>query len=368
DAEDEPGYRHALAGLPAVRLPDLGNRDGAEDERKERAQPVQPDDPENEARDREAVRARPPGDHDRRRIRRVGSVGGRRRIGLERRLGGWRNRARQRDRMGDPRRMDNRRRLVVNELGLGEVRGRSLGARSSRSHDLAYVVDDGGVLVGFVPTGTLCRGLRLRLVLERRRMTARAAEPISNVESRSAVGAERRNVSIVDHRRTVRDAVNPTKRPMPLQAPNHAAYVLAAESSRPMRHSRHMASGDPPVELVVTSGALAGERIPVSGELTIGRRAPDGLSLNEDSRVSRRHARIRLENGLAPVIEDLGSGNGTFVNGTRIEAERLLEDGDVVVLGTTVFEISMPASLDERPHEPETISNTVVQFRRVATI
>jgi len=135
-----------------------------------------------------------------------------------------------------------------------------------------------------------------------------------------------------------------------------------------MRHSRHMASGDPPVELVVTSGALAGERIPVSGELTIGRRAPDGLSLNEDSRVSRRHARIRLENGLAPVIEDLGSGNGTFVNGTRIEAERLLEDGDVVVLGTTVFEISMPASLDERPHEPETISNTVVQFRRVATI
>src|SRR5581483_2039235 len=102
DAEDEPGYRHALAGLPAVRLPDLGNRDGAEDERKERAQPVQPDDPENEARDREAVRARPPGDHDRRRIRRVGSVGGRRRIGLERRLGGWRNRARQGDRMGTP--------------------------------------------------------------------------------------------------------------------------------------------------------------------------------------------------------------------------------------------------------------------------
>jgi pSer/pThr/pTyr-binding forkhead associated (FHA) protein len=122
----------------------------------------------------------------------------------------------------------------------------------------------------------------------------------------------------------------------------------------------------PPVELVLTSGAMAGQRIPIDEEFVIGRDGDGELSLDEDPRVSRRHARIRVLGNGAAIVEDLGSGNGTFVNGTRIESERLLEDGDVVVIGTTVFELSVP------PPEPDrggdTISEPIASVRRVVSV
>ena len=118
-----------------------------------------------------------------------------------------------------------------------------------------------------------------------------------------------------------------------------------------------------PVELVVTSGALTGQRIPVDDELLIGREGDGDLSLDDDPRVSRRHARIRVLGNGAAIVEDLDSGNGTFVNGNRIESERLLEDGDVVVIGTTVFELSVPA-----PESGRTASEEIVAVRRVGTV
>jgi DNA-binding winged helix-turn-helix (wHTH) protein len=51
--------------------------------------------------------------------------------------------------------------------------------------------------------------------------------------------------------------------------------------------------------------------------------------------VSRRHARILVERGRA-VLEDLGSKNGTFVDGTRLDAPRALEDGALIRLGRRV--------------------------------
>jgi hypothetical protein len=53
----------------------------------------------------------------------------------------------------------------------------------------------------------------------------------------------------------------------------------------------------------------------------------------DDASVSRRHAEIRLEDGAAWVV-DLGSTNGTEVNGSRVE-RALLADGDRIVLGQT---------------------------------
>ncbi|SAL82808.1 FHA domain protein [Caballeronia terrestris] len=53
--------------------------------------------------------------------------------------------------------------------------------------------------------------------------------------------------------------------------------------------------------------------------------------------VSRRHAHVFLKSG-APFVEDLGSTNGTFVNGTRLDASAVpLKDGDVVAFGGTHF-------------------------------
>ena len=68
--------------------------------------------------------------------------------------------------------------------------------------------------------------------------------------------------------------------------------------------------------LVFTQGPLTGQRLEPEGELVIGR---EGAALTiEDSELSRRHAAVRpVEGGIE--IEDLGSLNGTFVNGQRID-------------------------------------------------
>ena len=52
--------------------------------------------------------------------------------------------------------------------------------------------------------------------------------------------------------------------------------------------------------------------------------------------MSRRHARLRLEAD-SYILEDLGSTNGTFVNGDRLEGERILQPGDEIAVGENVI-------------------------------
>ena len=88
--------------------------------------------------------------------------------------------------------------------------------------------------------------------------------------------------------------------------------------------------------LVFTQGPLTGQRLEPEGELVIGR---EGAAVTiEDSELSRRHAAVRpVEGGIE--IEDLGSLNGTFVNGQRITAPTRLAGGDSVKLGQSVLEL-----------------------------
>ena len=53
-----------------------------------------------------------------------------------------------------------------------------------------------------------------------------------------------------------------------------------------------------------------------------------------DANVSRKHTEVH-HRGNAFVIVDLGSTNGTKINGTRIDGERTLADGDIVSVGST---------------------------------
>lgn len=92
--------------------------------------------------------------------------------------------------------------------------------------------------------------------------------------------------------------------------------------------------------LVVMEGPLAGQRFEVEAELVVGREG-EGVKI-DDPELSRRHAVLRVL-GTGLEIEDLGSLNGTFVNGSRIESPTPLTGGDVVKLGTTSFEIEAPA-------------------------
>ena len=78
----------------------------------------------------------------------------------------------------------------------------------------------------------------------------------------------------------------------------------------------------------------SGQRIALGDRpVTIGRMSECTVPLN-DQNVSRRHAEIRPGPG-AYVVNDLGSTNGTMVNGTRIAAEQRLSDGDILSFGST---------------------------------
>jgi hypothetical protein len=69
-------------------------------------------------------------------------------------------------------------------------------------------------------------------------------------------------------------------------------------------------------------------------EILIGRDPHAAAMLEGDGFVSARHAMVRVRAG-APTVLDLGSTNGTFVNGARIVAEMPLRDGDEVAVGST---------------------------------
>jgi pSer/pThr/pTyr-binding forkhead associated (FHA) protein len=87
----------------------------------------------------------------------------------------------------------------------------------------------------------------------------------------------------------------------------------------------HQAADDAPTLLVED-----GRRVAVNGDVVIGRRRAD-LVL-DDARVSRRHAVVRpVDDGVE--IEDLGSANGTSVNGAAISGSKRLRNGDVVLIG-----------------------------------
>jgi pSer/pThr/pTyr-binding forkhead associated (FHA) protein len=53
-----------------------------------------------------------------------------------------------------------------------------------------------------------------------------------------------------------------------------------------------------------------------------------------DKEISRRHALIKLEAGKF-VIQDQNSLNGTYVNSERVDAPRILQDGDVIFVGVS---------------------------------
>lgn len=84
--------------------------------------------------------------------------------------------------------------------------------------------------------------------------------------------------------------------------------------------------------LIVEDGPLAGRRFEIGDELRIGRLRGDLLLA--DPEVSRRQAIVRAVPG-GFEVEDLGSTNGTFVDGTRIVAPTRLAPGDVVSMGGT---------------------------------
>ena len=85
-------------------------------------------------------------------------------------------------------------------------------------------------------------------------------------------------------------------------------------------------------QFVMKSGPTVGALYPLEAEaISIGRDASNTIQIN-DAEISRRHSRLQFQGGKY-VIEDVGSTNGTHVNGQRIMSAYVLKPGDVVSFG-----------------------------------
>src|SRR5438067_10533049 len=101
--------------------------------------------------------------------------------------------------------------------------------------------------------------------------------------------------------------------------------------------------------LEVVAGRALGMSILLDDELLIGRHADGAGRLADDDEISRSHARISLDRSGFCAIEDLGSTNGSFVNGLRISGPQTLSVGDTIELGgTTLVVRELPVPVAER--------------------
>jgi hypothetical protein len=88
-------------------------------------------------------------------------------------------------------------------------------------------------------------------------------------------------------------------------------------------------------QLIFRAGPTPGKTFELlKSEISLGRESTNDIVIN-DAEVSRRHARLLLQPG-GYMIEDLGSTNGTFVNGQRLSGPQTLQPGDRVILGETI--------------------------------
>ncbi len=135
--------------------------------------------------------------------------------------------------------------------------------------------------------------------------------------------------------RIVRLELKPAKVAVPAAAV--PAEPMAAPPATSTRRSGKERGGavlhllDPP--------ARAGEMYALTEEVTVGRAPGCGVVLEDDTFVSQVHARL-FRRGRETYVEDLGSTNGTMVNGVRIEEVTRLHRGDQVQFGNTTAEIT----------------------------
>lgn len=91
----------------------------------------------------------------------------------------------------------------------------------------------------------------------------------------------------------------------------------------------------PQYQLVMHSGPTPGKTFALEGDvLTIGRESSNQIAIN-DAEISRKHSQLVLQGGKY-VLTDLGSTNGTFVNGQRLTGQHVLQPGEVISLGEQI--------------------------------
>jgi pSer/pThr/pTyr-binding forkhead associated (FHA) protein len=128
----------------------------------------------------------------------------------------------------------------------------------------------------------------------------------------------------------------PTGPPVPTtagtQAPGPGALPVA-----PIPLPRRGKGAGPALQVIV-AGPYEAMIFPLDDEVTVGRAPGCGVVLTDDTFVSQVHARVFRRNRHV-LVEDLGSTNGTFVNGDRIDTVTRVRKGDTVKFGETVMRV-----------------------------
>jgi len=109
-------------------------------------------------------------------------------------------------------------------------------------------------------------------------------------------------------------------------------------------------------QLVIVRGRSGTETINLADGITSVGRHDDCQLRIKSSQVSRRHCELFEKKGLL-VVKDLGSSNGTYVNGKRVEGQRVLESGDELTIGQVKLRVakigeSAPRATAATPSKP----------------
>ncbi|HET6147689.1 MAG TPA: GGDEF domain-containing protein [Polyangia bacterium] len=118
------------------------------------------------------------------------------------------------------------------------------------------------------------------------------------------------------------------------------------DTTRTLEAAHPQEDDKPRPYLLVLAGTSVGEMHPIANEKTVMGRGDKVDVRLFDEGISREHARL-IQQGDKVILEDLGSTNGTFCNGTRVQRQALAH-GDKILLGsTTILKFSYHDKLDE---------------------
>jgi pSer/pThr/pTyr-binding forkhead associated (FHA) protein len=114
-----------------------------------------------------------------------------------------------------------------------------------------------------------------------------------------------------------------------------------------MREGARVAPFNSGPSLVVISGTGLSRQIPITfNGIVLGRDARLGPPFSTDEFVSRSHVWVRRHGGGVEVT-DLGSANGTYVNGVRVRAPTRIQDSDMLRIGQIQLKLAMPGEPDQ---------------------
>ena len=138
----------------------------------------------------------------------------------------------------------------------------------------------------------------------------------------------------------------PAQAPRPQPQPQPQPQAQRGFRAAPRQHSPQSAQQRRPPKgrsgrvgrlVILEPRTRRGAAVPMRGEITLGRDPSCTITIDDDTFISQLHLRFYDYDG-QPMVEDLGSTNGTFHNGSKIVGAKLLHPGDRIQVGTIVIE------------------------------